>query len=788
MKNFKVLFTFCLLLTLSEAFGQVVLSASVDNSNPLNLDTIQYTITVTNPSTISPAPGVIVNAVVPRGLKYISDDPDQGSYDPGTGVWNVGTVSPSSSLDLKLNCLVNYFNSAYDVRDYYNYNLLLTNNASLTGSTVGGKLAAGGDISAIGSSIGGLLPTLNPVPVVVNAGGYLNFTSSTIFKGDVVYGDSTNLPSGTVVYPNGTLWQGSPFDFSAYGGNVTSLSSGLSSHTVNGITTFSGGYLSLTGSDIYLNVFSVSGANFSSADSIVISIPKGSIGVINVTGTSLQFIGNVRVVDNLNNMILFNFPSATTIDLIGSHFCGSILAPYATINNTGTFVQGQIFASDLNTISSHDLTNFVGYIPLDRNIYLTVTSPSGSPAVVPLTVNTTPPFGTGGNGSWSLGSLMPDSVWVLSLVRLDSNSVLAGTFAGRIYRLDNNGVRDTLVNASMTPVSAIWDLAVNDSGHIFAATTSGLQRSNDGGVTWTTSLPLLDVRAVLIGQDSNMYAGTWGFGVYKSTDGGYSWTAKNENIGTNVITAMIDKVDTNALSTPHTIFAGGYLKGLSASWDSGENWLPLAMPYEFVTTLAKTSTGILYIGTLTDGVYRSYDNGNSFHKLSGIPSAPVYCIKVDGDNNIFVSSWLNGIYASSDLGDNWTYLGLGGYAVSSLYALPNGSLLVGTRSGQVMKNNSPLTSIQPEDASTVTTFELAQNYPNPFNPSTNIRVAIPYTGNYKLAVYNILGQEVATLFNGTMAQGSYSFTFNAQSFSTGIYIYSLTGNGVNLTKKMMLVK
>jgi hypothetical protein len=57
-----------------------------------------------------------------------------------------------------------------------------------------------------------------------------------------------------------------------------------------------------------------------------------------------------------------------------------------------------------------------------------------------------------------------------------------------------------------------------------------------------------------------------------------------------------------------------------------------------------------------------------------------------------------------------------------------------------------------------------------------------------LKVYNILGQEVAQLLNGQLNPGSYSATFDATRLGSGVYFYSLTGNNVNITKKMMLIK
>ena len=85
-------------------------------------------------------------------------------------------------------------------------------------------------------------------------------------------------------------------------------------------------------------------------------------------------------------------------------------------------------------------------------------------------------------------------------------------------------------------------------------------------------------------------------------------------------------------------------------------------------------------------------------------------------------------------------------------------------------------------------FALEQNYPNPFNPSTTINYSIPEAGNVELTIYDLLGNEVATLVSEEKAPGNYEVTFNAAEYGSGVYIYSLKVGGFAQTKKMILVK
>jgi hypothetical protein len=89
----------------------------------------------------------------------------------------------------------------------------------------------------------------------------------------------------------------------------------------------------------------------------------------------------------------------------------------------------------------------------------------------------------------------------------------------------------------------------------------------------------------------------------------------------------------------------------------------------------------------------------------------------------------------------------------------------------------------------VVDFKLAAAYPNPFNPTTTLELAIPERGYVSVKVYNLVGQEVATLVDGVMdANPSYTFQWNAGSLSSGVYLVRAEGAGQVTTQKLMLLK
>jgi hypothetical protein len=96
--------------------------------------------------------------------------------------------------------------------------------------------------------------------------------------------------------------------------------------------------------------------------------------------------------------------------------------------------------------------------------------------------------------------------------------------------------------------------------------------------------------------------------------------------------------------------------------------------------------------------------------------------------------------------------------------------------------------VNPVTAGMPKSFLLSQNYPNPFNPITLINYALPKDCYVKLTVYSILGQKVATLVDGEQKAGNKTASWDASSFSSGIYFYRLKAGDFVQTRKMVLIR
>ena len=154
---------------------------------------------------------------------------------------------------------------------------------------------------------------------------------------------------------------------------------------------------------------------------------------------------------------------------------------------------------------------------------------------------------------------------------------------------------------------------------------------------------------------------------------------------------------------------------------------------------------------------------------------------------------------------NWTNIGFAqGYGATTepkYYSFTDDNPGIGKisyRLKQIDHNGSfSCSHIVEIDFTGVTEFRLEQNYPNPFNPTTNIEYTIPQyvtmseaksQVSVQLKVYDVLGNEVATLVNELQAAGSYNIEFGALRLSSGIYYYQLSAGSLTQTKKLVLLK
>jgi len=144
---------------------------------------------------------------------------------------------------------------------------------------------------------------------------------------------------------------------------------------------------------------------------------------------------------------------------------------------------------------------------------------------------------------------------------------------------------------------------------------------------------------------------------------------------------------------------------------------------------------------------------------------------------------------TSDLGENWTIVQTPDSSPVMRVSFPDSLHGFGIGPyGAIVKYVYQEPSNLTEAEHGISNFYLQQNYPNPFNPNTKIKYSIQEEGFVKLAVYNMLGEEVAMIVNASQKAGRYEVNFNASGLSSGVYVYRIEAANYTASKKLMLMK
>jgi hypothetical protein len=193
----------------------------------------------------------------------------------------------------------------------------------------------------------------------------------------------------------------------------------------------------------------------------------------------------------------------------------------------------------------------------------------------------------------------------------------------------------------------------------------------------------------------------------------------------------------------------------------------------------------MFAGAYDGGVFRSTNDGTSWTAVNtDLTNKGVTAMTIQG-TNLFVGTDGGGVFLSTNNGTNWTGINTG-LSKKRVHALIiyGGTIFAGTAGGGIWKRSlSQITSVESMLNNFPVNFTLQQNYPNPFNPSTQITYSIPKLSNVSIKVYDILGQEIATIVNDKKPKGVYTIRWDAQNVPTDLYFYRLVTGEYELIKK-----
>jgi hypothetical protein len=174
----------------------------------------------------------------------------------------------------------------------------------------------------------------------------------------------------------------------------------------------------------------------------------------------------------------------------------------------------------------------------------------------------------------------------------------------------------------------------------------------------------------------------------------------------------------------------------------------------------------------------------------GLEDTLTKSLELNQNGDIFVLTSTKGVFKSNDEGTSWSKFneGIWNSRLMNIAVDSADFLYVGTRGSGVFKTiKSSITNIV-EPFQSLNNFLLQQNYPNPFNPITSIQYTIGSKQFVTLKVYDVLGNEIATLVNEEKPSGMYNEQFTMENYSSGIYFYKLQAGEFVQTKKMIYLK
>jgi len=413
-----------------------------------------------------------------------------------------------------------------------------------------------------------------------------------------------------------------------------------------------------------------------------------------------------------------------------------------------------------------------------------------------------------------------DNVWATTIY----SGIIKSSDAGTTWANYTNGLTSTLINA----------LYANAAGNLYAALPGkGFYSSTDNGNTWdkitivnyeedtyiktaekipsggvivyniyngiktstdlstwnsfSTGLTNQYIQELAVSNDYYFAAG-WDGKIFRTPRSAANWVEITDTVATGYCYDLF----VSSVGDLYYLFDEEMYK----STNNGDDWINVGNGIDgYSFSITEHSNGNLFVGT-NEGVYRSTDAGNSWTKdVSGLTDGAL-SLAIHSDGSIFAGGY-NSTARSNDLGQTWSLFtsGMFNCRITDL-AFGNGDVLFAAAENiGVYRTTSAITSVDEKESGIVNNLNLEQNYPNPFNPATSIKFAIGSRPDkqdgkqfVQLKVYDVLGNEVATLVNEFISAGSYEINFNAFMFSSGVYFYKLQAGSFIETKKMILLK
>ncbi len=408
---------------------------------------------------------------------------------------------------------------------------------------------------------------------------------------------------------------------------------------------------------------------------------------------------------------------------------------------------------------------------------------------------------------WELRNTGISGVYTARAIDAVDSNIAVAAYVKQLFKTENAGLN--WVNITPPNDSDFVDVSVIDNTHFWVTTEKGkILSTTDGGINWVVQfydvqktnfmnyIEMFDINnGIAMGDASNNNIPAL---FLRTTDGGNNWISVNNGYlkggASDRIWKKLDFIDINygyfgALTNTDDIYK---------TTDGGQSWTrPIEGLASQLFKFYNKDIGIIvpYSGVLgKKSLIRTFNGLSTVDTIKYINSfwTPADIEFFPGDpSKIFYLDWAR-LFFSNDTGKTWQVAldsskAFGGRDIV-LTDKNHGWLICNNSKVFYISNNDIITDIENEVNTIPNKFILAQNYPNPFNPTTTISYSIPKGSFVTLTIYDVLGRKVKTLVNKFQTAGNYKVSFNAEGFTSGVYIYRIKVGNFAATKKLVLMK
>lgn len=394
----------------------------------------------------------------------------------------------------------------------------------------------------------------------------------------------------------------------------------------------------------------------------------------------------------------------------------------------------------------------------------------------------------------------PTTSFLRNITKSDSNTLWASGHNGTIIKSTDQGnnwtVLQTNTNNIIMNLSAVSNQLVYALTWNFDAPPYGtyILKTSDGGSSWHSRFFPIEFEFLqsifFFNENLGLVAGSK---TYLTTDGGLSWTQAQRD---SDLVANLPFLNIKMFNNNLGFACGGFRDVAGIIWkttNGGLNWITNGIsPDEIFDFAIIDSLNIIALSGDPEFLYqlafvKSTDGGNNWQYIE----LPYYAVSLGFDilnNNTFWAAAGYKFIYSTDSGVNWYLQNTPDSTIVYDLIFINNQKGFACGANGVLLKYIPATSNINFSTSKPFDFNIIQNFPNPFNLSTIIKWQSSVDGHTNLKIFDILGNEVASLVDDYKSAGDYEIVFVANNLSSGIYICSLRINGFSQHIKMVLQK